>query len=113
MKLLISLNKGSGLNRKAHMRSLAATVVCSLAWSCIKEPGMNMPPDGADRKALLASVSEHAILGTYRAFVDEARALEAATSALRSSLEGGAADVSEERAAARAAWRSAMSVWQE
>ena len=94
------------------MRALVTIVACSLAWSCSKDP-TDPPPNGADRKALLASIGEHAILRTYRAFVEEANELESATSALRIALEAGAADVSAERSAAQSAWRSAMSVWQE
>jgi predicted lipoprotein len=66
------------------------------------------PPDGleARKREILASLGERVILPTLRDFADAAAALEVATA------ENAADPTDVNRAAAQAAWRGAMLVWE-
>jgi predicted lipoprotein len=96
------------------MQRRAADLLVLFVLGACADDGAPPPPDAApvdfDRQALLAWAGEAVIMGVHDAFEADARALATAVWALCDQL-GGPEDASA-RAAAQAAWSTAMDTWQ-
>jgi predicted lipoprotein len=98
---------------RGGLRAVALTALgLQLAGCPSSTPGTGPGNAGeSDRRPLLKSLGEHVVLPTLRHFVTDAGALHAATDEWVNAL--GAGNEGDKREAARAAWRAAMSTWQQ
>ena len=75
-------------------------------------PLVESASDSFDRNGMLDNLGRNTVLPAYESFVSESSALLTATTLYADALRNGAADVTQRRDDARAAWRSTMAVWQ-